>query len=134
MSKDGGGYSGDERLALVSLASQVRTLKIQIEGYKQHIQIAEKSYKEHRDLLKAQVQINKDVEIIELKKKLKDAEKAEDMYSKNSDYFERKLKVAESLINEYGLICKATCVTEYSHKQKCDCGADKALEKIKGEK
>lgn len=58
MSKDGGGYSGDEGVALVSLASQVRTLKIQIEGYKQHIQIAEKSYKEHTKLLKAKVQMN----------------------------------------------------------------------------
>ena len=59
MSKDGGGYSRDEGVELVSLASQVRTLKIQIEGYKQHIQIAEKSYKEHVDRLKAQVQMSK---------------------------------------------------------------------------
>jgi hypothetical protein len=58
MSKDGGGYGGDEGVALVSLASQVRTLKIQIEGYRQHIQIVEKSYKEHIDVLKAKVQMN----------------------------------------------------------------------------
>lgn len=58
MSKDGGGYGRDEGVELVSLASQVRTLKIQIEGYKQHIQIAEKSHKEHVDRLKAQVQMN----------------------------------------------------------------------------
>ena len=59
MSKDGGGYGRDEGVELVSLASQVRTLKIRIEGYKQHIQIAEKSYKEHVDRLKAQVQMSK---------------------------------------------------------------------------
>jgi hypothetical protein len=58
MSKDGGGYGGDEGVALVSLASQVRTLKIQIEGYRQHIQIVEKSYKEHVDRLKTKVQMN----------------------------------------------------------------------------
>jgi predicted nuclease with TOPRIM domain len=45
--------SKNEGVELVSLASQVRTLKIRIEGYRQHIREAEKSYKEHLDRLEA---------------------------------------------------------------------------------
>ena len=69
--------SRNEGVELVSLVSQVRTLKIRIEGYKQHIQIAEKSHKEHVDRLEAKN--------VELEKKLKILEKALEEIDKSND-------------------------------------------------
>ena len=43
--------SRNEGVELLSLVSHVRTLKIRIEGYRQHILESEKSYKEHLDRL-----------------------------------------------------------------------------------
>ena len=57
MSKDGGGYGGYSH-GDSGLSYKVASLEKKIEEYRKHIELAEKSYKEHIDVLKAKVQMN----------------------------------------------------------------------------